>query len=123
MSFAKFDIEVGPIGRGGKVVVNDVDVSKNLKAIALFAQATEPTILQLFTYGEGHLEGEGIVEVHRTDRNEVGAFLRSVDRKKVDERSLNRGGWGVEGTLTDHVIETLLEMLDETQPGPHPTNS
>lgn len=123
MSFAKFNIKVGAIGRGSEVTVNEVDVTQNLNAFALFASASDPTILQLFTYGEGVVEGEGIVEIHRDDRKSLGEFLRQVNPKTVDERALNRSGWGDNATLTEHVIAVLLEMLDETQPGPHSTSS
>lgn len=119
MSFSKFKINVTPIGRGSTVEVDGVDVSKNIKAMALFAHASEATILQLHTYGEGTIVGEGVVEVIREDNSGMAAWLRSVNRSKVDELALQRGGWGSASTLTDNVIEVLLEMLDEAQSQPN----
>lgn len=118
----KFNIDVSMNGRG-TCTVDGKDVSRDIHAIALFAKTGEPTVLQLYSYAEGILEGEGVVEVYVDNRKALGEFLRTVDSKVVDKRALGRSSWGDQATLTDHVIAVLLEMLDETQPGPHPTHS
>lgn len=116
--FAKFELTVTPVSNhgGSKVVVNEVDITSQTKAIALFAQAGHPTTLQVHTYAEGVVTGEGIVEIHVEGKDGIAAWLRQVNRASVDARALNRGGWGDDSTLTDNVIETLLEMLDENKP-------
>jgi hypothetical protein len=121
MSFSKFEIEVTPVANhGSKVVVDGVDVTNHVKALALFAHVGEPTTLQLHTYSEGRITGEGVVEVLVENGQTAAVWLRQVDRKAVDERAMKRGGWGDSSTLTDNVIEVLLEMLSETESSPHP---
>lgn len=114
---AKFEIEVNAIGKG-KVVVDGRDISNDVQALSLISATREPTILQLQMAGSAVLQGEGIVETYSNDPKMFADWLRQVNRKDVDSRALERGGWGDGSTLTDHVLDVLLEMLDETESTP-----
>jgi hypothetical protein len=114
MKMAKFELTVEAFGRG-TIKVDEVDLTNSTKAIALFAAAGEPTILQVHTFGGGQVKGEGIVEIH-TGTQGVGDWLKKIDRRKLEERSLAKAGWGSSGTLVDHLVDTLLEMVNETEP-------
>lgn len=118
---AKFFAQVTENGGPGTViVVNGQDVSRHVEAFAVLSKVGEPTTLQVHTRSEGKIEGEGVVEVYVDNQKGLGQWLREVDRKKVDKEAMGRGGWGDSSTLTDHVIDVLLEMLDATEPTPHP---
>lgn len=118
-NFAKFEVELTPIGRGGKVIVNGEDVSNQTSGVAVFSKVGEVTTLQVMTYAEGVVKGEGVVEVYVDNQRGLSEWLRQVNRSKVDELALARGGWGSDATLTDNVIEVLLEMLDAPEPSPN----
>lgn len=114
---AKFEIDVSLAGKGS-VVVNDTDLSNDTEALALFSKAGEPTTLQLFTHASGIAKGEGIVEIHVDNKEGLASWLRQVNRGTVDAAAMSRGQWGDGSTLTDNVIDTLLEMLDATELSP-----
>lgn len=112
---AKFEIDVEPVGRG-KIVVDGQDISNSVKAVSVLATAGEPTLLQLQMFGSGTLKGEGIIETYSEDPRAFVMWLKSLNRQDIDQQAMNRGGWGDSSTLTDHVLDILLEMLDETEP-------
>jgi hypothetical protein len=115
--FAHFEVDITPIGRGSKIIVNGEDVSNRVSAFAVHASSSpaEATVLQLFMYADGKIEGDGIVEAYKEDNAQIADFLKGVDRSQLEAAALERGGWSGtgQGTLVDHVVETLLEMLEK----------
>ncbi len=115
--FAKFEVEVTPIGRGSKIIVNGEDVSTRVAALAFHASASpaEATVLQLFMYADGKIEGEGIIECYVQTPEAIKDWLVGINRPALEAAALSRGGWGGAGggTLVDHVVETMLEMLEK----------
>lgn len=123
-TFAQFEMTVPPLARGGeaKIVVNGQDLTNRTRAVALFAASDQPTTLQIHMYGQGKVEGAGIVEVHTHTKEGTKRWLRSLNPKEIDQLALNKSGWGDQGTLTDKVIEVLLEKLDENTPEEDPND-
>jgi hypothetical protein len=113
---AEFKIQIDENGHG-VVEIDGKDISRETRAFAITSAPREPTVLQLHMFSKGTLEGDGIVEVLLPNEGpDVREFLRGVDRQKLEERALERGGWqGQPGTMTDHYVEVLLEMVNETE--------
>lgn len=115
MGVAKFEIELTSVGVGSKVVVDGQDVSNQVASMALLAKPGEPTVLQLQMFTSGLVKGEGIVETYIDNLKTMRVWLSQVNSQEVDRRAMDRGTWGDGSTLTDHVLDVLLEMIDETE--------
>lgn len=91
MGLAKFKMFAAAIGRQSTVEVNGEELTQKMTIRSATVTATsdsEVTRLILEVYGEGEIEGEGIVEVRRVDmpdvRDLILDFLADLDPEELD---------------------------------------
>lgn len=113
--FATYDIQLSGTGRGSRIIINDQDISDQAQALHVDSAYDQITTITVQTMANVHLVGQGIVIQKISSVEGLTDLLRSVSFKELDERAMNKAGWGVEGTLTEHVVEALLEMIGEAQ--------
>src|SRR5205085_2445236 len=109
--FATYDIQLSETGRSSRIVINGQDISNQVLGIEVAAEPGMPTTVTVHTAASCQIAGLGVV-VQRV--HEKAAFinaLKSVNAKDLDKRAMDRAGWGSQGTLTDHVLTALMEML------------
>ncbi len=111
MSTARFAISTDPVGFG-EVTVNGEDVTDRVQGFRIESVQGQPSVLTLYSSAAGAIEGEGIVQVESLtgdDGEVIATFLANLDPKLVEQKALDRTGWG-DATLTSSIFEILTEI-------------
>src|SRR4051812_48902457 len=105
MDTARFTIDAGPLG--GRITVNDEDVTDRVGIAELRLANGQPTTLSLHLSGTGTIEGEGVVQIlePRDDADIICGFLELVDPDELDNDGLNDADAGT--NLTAAILKTL----------------
>lgn len=109
----KFKISIGPVGIES-VMVGDQDLTAEVSAVQIVSADREVTELILQCHGPVEIEGEGSILIARPGA--LAEAIQTLDPKKVEEEALNRGGWGQSKTLTENVIDVIVEKLNALGP-------
>lgn len=111
MGLSRFSIDVGAGGRG-HVLINGEDVADRVRRVTVDSVASEVPKIYLEMQGEGHIEGEGIVNVVQDldQRQVVAEFLGNLDPGSLESAALFKMGGLGEGLTTG---EAFLEVLKE----------
>lgn len=99
MGLASFNIDLDALGRDGKIEINGTDVARSMRvtSVAVQGRLGETPRVFLECVAEGHIEGEGIVEVRlpaEDDRASIIAFLEGVDPEALEKAVLEKSDWG-----------------------------
>ena len=110
MSLSHFEIKTSLDGRAS-VVVDDVDVSRQIAALQFQARPGDVPILTLVERVEGSISGDGIVRVESQSNVRTGEviaeFLEAIDPGDLERVVCERCGFGDSGTMV------TLEVLKE----------
>lgn len=111
MDLARYNIELASNGHG-RYEINGEDVSDQVTGFEAFSDGSGPARIVLFSVGEVHIQGKGVVEVqvHDSDPREA---LANLDLKEVERRALDKFGWDSEDSMTTFVVQTIMEMFSE----------
>ncbi len=109
MSLAHWEIEHGAtVGQGGKIIVNDQDVTKDVESFQITALKGEVTTLTLWVKGQaGSLKGEGIVEISSL----LVQAIDELDPEEIEAEALARQGWDSGQSIVSTVIDLIKEKL------------
>src|SRR5688572_11106777 len=113
--FATYEIQLSESGRSNKVVINGQDITDQCIGVDIQAAPMLPSVVTVHTAAEVKIVGMGTVIQKVHSREHIEAIVKKLNLKDLDQRAMNKSGWGSEGTLTEHVVETLLEMIGENQ--------
>lgn len=105
MDTARFTIQASPLG--GRVQINDIDVTDQIGVCELRIADGQPTVLTLHRAAEGVIEGEGIVQiVHaQEDADIICDFLDGIDPEQLDQDALN------DADASSNLTAAMLEIL------------
>lgn len=114
MGIASFLIEL--TANKKKVVVNDEDLSERVRRVVIEDEARGVPRVFLEMFGEGVVEGEGIVTVQLGNevdlRDSIYQFLQSLDPGMVEKAALDRiGGFGADETTGQAFLNALSEIV------------
>lgn len=93
MDYADFELNVDDPMKP-RVVVNDEDVTAEVRRAAVDVRAGELPVLHLeMARPRGHVEGRGVVQVHHEpDVESVLEWLAAIDPAQLEREALNNAG-------------------------------
>lgn len=112
MALTPFDISVAP--GDGRVVIDGQDVTSQVAAVTVQAEAGGIPQVYLQLRGEGRIEGEGIVHsaADLDQRQVVLEFLGNIDPGVLEGAALERcGGLGADETTGQAFLNALIDMV------------
>ncbi len=114
MGIASFFIELNPSKK--KVVVNEEDLTTRVRRVVIEDEAGGVPRVFLEMFGEGTVQGEGIVTVQLGNevdlRESIHQFLQSLDPGMVEKAALDRiGGFGGDETTGQAFLNALSELV------------
>lgn len=116
MGLANFNIDLDASGRASKIEINGTDVAQShrVASVAVQGRTNELPRVYLELSAEGHIEGEGIVEVRlpaEDDRSSIVDFLSSIDPEALEKEALDRVGFG-DSSATPIMLQILAEWAN-----------
>lgn len=110
MDTARIAIVATPLG--GRITINDQDVTDRVAATELRIVDGQPTVLTVHLAAEGTIEGQGIIHIIEPQGSPVElirGFLDAVDIPALEQRVLETSDWG--DTPGTGFIAALKELL------------
>lgn len=111
MGLSRFELDVAAV-RGGKVVVDGVDISDRTAGLVLKARPGEVTRLIVELYGEGPVEGLGHVEFVNATAP-LAEFFAAIDPEELEKAALDR----LDGFGDRSATQAMLDVLSEWAQG------
>ena len=106
---ARFRIDADQVG--GKVFVNDQDVTETVAAASLHVAPGQPTTLTVHTIAEGTLEGEGVVQVvHEVPCDETACITAFLDSMLANSEGVYLDAMGLHD-LSHDLTKAVITVL------------
>lgn len=110
MSLAHWEIEHGAtIGQGGKVIVNNQDITADVRSFQITALEGEVTTLTIWHHGQaGSIKGQGIVQLVSA----ISTALDELDPEEIEAEALERQQWGSQQGMAATILEVIKEKIN-----------
>jgi hypothetical protein len=110
MSLAHWEIEHGAtVGQGGKVIVNDQDITADVRSFQLTCVEGEVSTLTIWHRGQsGSIKGEGVVQISSA----ASTAFEDLDPEEIEAEALSRQGWGSDKSMTATILDVIKEMIN-----------
>ena len=118
----RFEVNMQPHGLGNQVMLNGDDVSDKVIGCQITTRMGELTTVLIELAGSGKVTGTGYIE--NIDLPDAAVAISMLDAGEVEQRALQKLDWGEgDGNMTQVLIETIVEMLDEAESERRKANS
>jgi hypothetical protein len=110
---SRFEINLQPNGIRCSYVVDGQDRSEEVIGCQINARMGELTTVMLELAGSGKVTGTGHIE--NLNAGDAAVQVGMLDPSEVEKRALASMEWGDSGSMTQALLATIVEMLDETE--------